>query len=337
MKNKIFIGLLVAIMAGAVAYRYVCDNTGFVNTSGVVWTTEYHISFEGPSDLKDSITMVLDNIDNSASAYNKSSLVSQFNDKGEIKADDILTELMRVSGEVNAQSDSLYDPTVMPLVKAWKQARKEGRRPSKGFIDSTLQFIGLDKVKLDGGMLRASRPGVQLDFSSIAKGLACDEVGHMLERNGVTNYMVEIGGEVVTHGVNDRGTSWQVSVDMPTDQATKTTHESAMVLSLDGQAVATSGSYRQFATVGGKRVSHIINPLTGKAEQSNLLSVTVIAPTCVVADAWATACMVMGTEAVQRAMEQRSDLGVMTISADDKGNFVVWSNKTFAAKLNTEK
>ncbi|MCQ2288496.1 MAG: FAD:protein FMN transferase [Muribaculaceae bacterium] len=336
MKTKILYALLALALAAAAVVFLERKNNGYVSTSGVVWTTEYHIIYDGDPGLRDSVNTVFSLIENSASAYNKMSLVSQFNDKGAVDADSVLTQLMRVAAEVNAQSDSLYDPTVMPLVKLWKQSRNDGRTPSKGMLDSIRQLVGFDKVKLDGGKLVACVPGVQLDFSSIAKGQACDEMGRMLERNGVVNYMVEIGGEVVTHGVNDHGDSWQVSVDMPTDQATSTSHQSIGVLALSGEAVATSGNYRQYAEVNGKRVTHIINPRTGKAEQSDLLSVSVIAPRCMNADAWATACMVMGTKATQEMMDKRTDLGVMTISADSAGHMVVWSNAAFAAKLKTE-
>lgn len=305
----------------------------YYTSQGVVWTTDYHVTYECDRDLSDSINAVFNVIDASASVYNKVSLVSQFNADGKVKADSILTLLLQEARVVNKQSDGLYDPTVMPLVAAWKQVRKDGVTPSRERIDSLLACVGLDKVDIKGGNLVAIETGVQLDFSSIAKGLACDEVGRMLERNGVENYIVEIGGEVVAHGKSPRGDDWHVSVDMPTDQVDSTSHASALVLALDDCSVATSGNYRQFAEVDGKRITHIVNPHTGMAEQSDLLSVSIIAPHCVTADAWATACMVMGTQATRQMMEMRSDLGVMTISADDDGNYIVWSNKAFADKV----
>ena len=155
----------------------------------------------------------------------------------------------------------------------------------------------------------------------------------MLARNGVTNCMVEIGGEVVAKGVNEKGTPWHISIDMPVENNQATIHESALVIALNGKAVATSGNYRKFKEVNGKKVSHIVNPLTGKSEESTLLSATIVAPDCMTADAWATACMAMGTERTQALFEKRTDLGVMTISTDPEGNFIVWSNAPFAALL----
>jgi thiamine biosynthesis lipoprotein len=173
-----------------------------------------------------------------------------------------------------------------------------------------------------------------LDFSSIAKGLACDEIGRMLARNGAVNWLVEIGGEVMASGVNKRGTPWAVSVDMPNDEQQGVTHESALTLALDSGAVATSGNYRKWRNEGGNKISHIIDPKTGDSRAGTLLSVTVIAPDCMTADAWATACMVMGEQAVKETMEHRNDLGVMTIAADTvSGNLIVWSNAPFAEKI----
>ncbi len=331
MNKKLRYAILLVLAIACVAFYFARDRKRYVTAQGVVWTTEYHITYESNANLADSINAVFNKIDASANVYNKSSLVSQFNDYGEVNADSILTLLLAEARTVYEQSDSLYDPTVMPLVTAWKKARKEKRTPSKGYIDGLLALVGLDNVKVENGVMRAATKGVQLDFSSIAKGLACDEVGRMLERNGVTNYLVEIGGEVVAHGVNERGACWYVSVDMPTDQAEKTEHASALVLALDGKSVATSGNYRQFAMVDGKRVTHIIDPKTGAASQSDLLSVSIVAPRCVTADAWATACMAMGTASTQALMDKRNDLGVMTISTDSVGNYIVWSNAAFAA------
>ena len=172
-----------------------------------------------------------------------------------------------------------------------------------------------------------------LDFSSIAKGMACDEIGRMLTRNGASNWLVEIGGEVMTSGVNKRGTAWQVSVDMP-DDGGNAEHESALTLSLDSGAVATSGNYRKWREENGNKLSHIIDPQTGNSQVGTLLSVTVTANDCMTADAWATACMVMGQEKVKNMMQGRRDLGVMTIAADTlTGNLIVWSNAALASHI----
>lgn len=330
MMSKKYIAIVVAAVMGVAALIWTRPSKQLWHEStGVVWTTDYHILYLGVDDLADSIQAVLMRVDRSASVYNKSSLVAQFNAGTSHGTDAILDILYSASLDVHRATGGAFDPTVMPLVNAWGFGYKNGSLPTHAQIDSILQFVGLEKVALDDGRLVKSDPRVQLDFSSIAKGLACDEVGRMLQRNGVKNFMVEIGGEIACAGNNSKQAPWRVSVDLPSDQPDTVSHETALVLALNSGGVATSGNYRKYRESGGERISHIINPKTGRSETSDLLSVTVVATSCMMADAWATACMVMGTEAVQRMMKNRDDLGVMTISADD-GQLVVWSNARFA-------
>jgi len=304
----------------------------YFSAEGVVWTTEYHITYEAAHDLGDSIQLIFNNIDMSVSPYNRASLITSLNENTSRRVDPYIKRLLQASLDVWLESGGAFDPTVMPLVNAWGFGYKSGKMPTRHQLDSILTFVGLDKLSLFGDTLVKNDPRLMLDFSSIAKGMACDEIGRMLTRNGVRNWLVEIGGEVVARGVNQRGTTWQVSVDMPESETDKVSHESAMTLALDSAAVATSGNYRKWREQGGKRVSHIIDPHTGDSRVGTLLSVTVVASDCMTADAWATACMVMGADQVKRVMGRRSDLGVMTIEADTLGdNLIVWSNAPFAA------
>ena len=329
-----YAAILIALAVALVAMFCSRDRMRFYSHEGVVWTTDYHITYEASRDLGDSIQLILGNIDMSVSPYNKASLISALNNNSTWRVDQYLTRLINASRTVNRESGGAFDPTVMPLVNAWGFGYKSGTLPSRAQLDSILQFVGMDKVALHGDTLVKNDPRVMLDFSSIAKGMACDEIGRMLERNGARNWLVEIGGEVMASGVNKRGTPWAVSVDMPNDEQQGVTHESALTLALDSGAVATSGNYRKWRNEGGNKISHIIDPKTGDSRAGTLLSVTVIARDCMTADAWATACMVMGQQAVKETMEHRNDLGVMTIAADTiTGNLIVWSNAPFASHI----
>lgn len=307
----------------------------FYSHEGVVWTTDYHITYEAAHDLGDSIQLILGNLDISVSPYNKASLVTALNENTTTRLDAHVKRLLEASRRVHDQSGGAFDPTVMPLVNAWGFGYKSGNMPSRASLDSILAFIGMDKVAVHGDTLVKRDPRVMLDFSSIAKGMACDEIGRMLARNGAVNWMVEIGGEVMACGVNPHHKPWHVSVDMPNSETGgESSHESAMILQLDSAAVATSGNYRKWRGQGRDKVSHIIDPHTGDSHVGTLLSVTVIASDCMSADAWATACMVMGEDRVKTMMTGRDDLGVMTISADTTtGNFIVWSNARFSSKI----
>ena len=335
---KKYAAILVLLVAAIVTMFVLRDRKRYFTHEGVVWTTEYHITYEADRDLGDSIQLILGNLDMSVSPYNKASLISAINENKTTHIDSHLQRLLNASREVWQQSGGAFDPTVMPLVNAWGFGYKNGALPSRAQLDSILTFIGLDKVTLHGDSLKKQDPHAMLDFSSIAKGYACDEIGRMLARNGADNWLVEIGGEVMASGMSSHGKPWHVSVDMPSSENDgNTAHESVMILTLDSGAVATSGNYRKWRVEEGKKLSHIVDPHTGDSRAGTLLSVTVIASDCMHADAWATACMVMGEEKVKNMMEKRRDLGMMTISADTvSGSLVVWSNKPFADQIKAE-
>ena len=280
----------------------------FFSHEGVVWTTDYHITYEAGRDLGDSIQLILGNLDMSVSPYNKASLISALNEGTTTRTDAHIRNLIEASRVIHGESGGAFDPTVMPLVNAWGFGYKSGKMPTRAQVDSILAFVGLDKVRLRGDDIVKDDPRLMLDFSSIAKGYACDQIAAMLSRNGAVNWLVEIGGEVTASGVNSRGTPWQVSVDMPQGDGNDE-HASAMTITLDNGAVATSGNYRKWRLENGKKLSHIIDPHTGDSRTGTLLSVTVIASDCMTADAWATACMVMGEAAVKQSMGSRHDLG----------------------------
>ena len=332
---KKYAAILILLVAAIAALFVSRDRKRFFTHEGVVWTTDYHITYEAARDLGDSIQLILGNLDMSVSPYNKASLISAINENKITRIDSHLHRLIDASRIVWRESGGAFDPTVMPLVNAWGFGYKNGTLPSRTQLDSILAFIGLDKVILHGDNLEKQDPRVMLDFSSIAKGYACDEIGRMLTRNGAVNWLVEIGGELMASGMSSHGKPWHVSVDMPSSENNgNAAHESVLILTLDSGAVATSGNYRKWRVEEGKKLSHIVDPHTGDSRAGTLLSVTVIAPDCMQADAWATACMAMGEHKVKEMMERRSNLGVMTISADTaSGNLVVWSNKPFAERI----
>lgn len=333
-KSRYYWAVVVAAIVALGVFVYNCKGEKRFVCNGSIWKTDYHISYTATKNMNDSIVAILDAVDKSASVYNKQSVITALNENRSDVADGYIMKMMAASADVHKRSGGAYDPTVMPLVNAWGFGYKSGQLPGQEQIDSILQFVGFEKVSLKGNKLVKQDKRSQLDFSSIAKGMACDEIAQMLRRGGATSVMVEIGGEVTCFGKNDRGEGWVVSVDMPMEQAEgeDTKHEAAAVVVLDnGGAVATSGSYRKWKESGGKKLSHIIDPKTGSADESNLVSVTIIAENCMLADAWATACMAMGVEKTQKLFENDQKIGVMTIHIDNQGRLVVWTNKPFTA------
>jgi thiamine biosynthesis lipoprotein len=208
--------------------------------------------------------------------------------------------------------------------------------PKQSEVDSIRVFVGLNKTTLTAdNEIQKEDPRTSFDFSAIAKGYACDEVGRMLERNGVNNYLVEVGGEIVLNGQNPNGSEWNVSVDSPTERYNemltdnRKANEGLVILRMSSGAVATSGNYRNFKMIDGKKVVHTMNPRTGYPEDSDLLSVTIVAKNCMVADAYATACMVMGLNRSKAFLEGNDELGGFLVYASEGDSLKVWNNERF--------
>lgn len=329
---KRYIAILVFLAIFIVGMYYWRGLKSFHKASGVVWTTEYNITYESREPLDDSIQAVLDRVDNSASKYNKSSVISRINDNSNLQVDDIVRRLYEKSAEVNRITEGAFDPTVSPLANVWGFGLRNNVEPDSAAIDSIKAFVGFTKTSLRGDKIVKNDSRTTFDFNSIAKGLACDEVGRMLVRNGVENYIVEIGGEIAVLGLNEQGRTWLVSVDKPIESADEVIHQSAFVLEVGDGGVATSGNYRNFRMVDGRKVAHTINPRSGYPEMTNLLSVTIVAPDCMTADAYATGCMVLGVDNTKRLLGDSSEIAVSITYLDDNGNSEVWNNALFTKK-----
>lgn len=331
MNRKRYIAVVIFLVVFFVGMYFWKGGKRYYMSAGVVWTTEYHVTYESDRQLDDSIQSVLARVDMSASKYNKNSLLTKINDNKTTAADDILVRLYEKSGEVYRASGGAFDPTVSPLANVWGFGLNSGLTPDDATIDSIKAFVGFDKTKMVNGSIVKADNRTTFDFNSIAKGLACDEVGRMLARNGVENYIVEIGGEIAVQGHNDNGEKWRISVDKPIESADTVIHKSAFVVELGSGGVATSGNYRNFKIVGGKKVAHTINPHTGKPEMTNLLSVTIVANDCMTADAYATACMALGVDGSKRMLGCNSDIAVsLSYIGEDVAKIEVWENPAFA-------
>lgn len=262
----------------------------YFKSEGMIWNTVYHITYKGPSELQDSILPVLNEVGKSLSVFDSNSLVSKLNREDSVKADSYLITVYDASRRINSLSGGRFDPTVSPLVDAWGFGI--GHTPSIDTIavDSILTFIGIQKTHRNGEYIVKDDIRTRFNFSAIAKGYGCDAVGEMLQRNGVNDYMVEIGGEISLKGKSPSGTSWRIAVDTP-KEGNNPGEDTALILSLTDVGIATSGNYRNYREEGNKKVGHTISPITGQPFLSEILSATIIAPTCMEADALATACM----------------------------------------------
>jgi thiamine biosynthesis lipoprotein len=235
--------------------------------------------------------------------------------------------------EVSEETDGAFDITVAPLVNAWGFGFKNGETPTRQQVDSIRRFIGWKKVTAEGMNIKKSDRRVMLDCSAIAKGYGVDMVAQLLKSKGITNYMVEIGGEVITSGINPRRVPWRIAVIKPTDDTLSVNNDRQAVLNVTDKAMATSGNYRRFYYKGGKRYAHTIDPKTGYPVQHNILSATVLAADCTTADAYATSFMVMGLEKAKAILEKHPELIAYIIYNDKDNNSAVWFTPSLKDKI----
>lgn len=271
-------------------------------------------------------------IDRSMSLWDSTSLISLLNaNDPAVRADAHYTNVFRRGWEVSEQTDGRFDCTVGPLVKVWGFSYKKNLPPPDSVqVDSLKRLIGYHKVRLEGGKLIKENPQIQIDFNAIAQGYTVDVLADFLKSKGVKNYMVEVGGEVRAEGRNESGKIWRIGIDKPVDNAAVGRPLQAVV-SLDNKSLATSGSYRKFVERDGHKFSHAIDPHTGYPITHNLLSISVLAPDCMSADAYATAFLVMGLEkAIPLAKEKGLEL--YGISAGKDGQLTVYQSAGFAAE-----
>lgn len=274
---------------------------------GAIWATEYHIKYKAPRQMTDSILSTLRHVEMSVSVFNDSSLVSLLNRSSSVTADSILSRLFIASQRINRLSNGLFDPTLGPLIELWGFGRNHSlsATPSDSMISHALEYVGIAECSISAdGKITKKHPLTQFNFSAIAKGLACDEIGMMLRRNGITDYMIEIGGEVAVSGHNPHGEKWRLSVDAPmTDESSPATHHRLTVIDVTDCGVATSGNYRNYHHIDGSTVGHTLSPVTGRPTDSRCMSATVIAPDCMTADALATSCMAMTPDSALTMVE----------------------------------
>lgn len=308
-------------------------STPYQHDSGLVFGTEYHITYQHSKDIKAEIEQELQKVDNSLSPFNKQSTITKVNENKATKLDAMFVDVFNKAMEISANTDGAFDITVAPLVNVWGFGFKQGTSPTVSTIDSLKAIIGYKKVSLRDGKIVKQDPRIMLDCSSIAKGYGCDAVAQLLQRHGIDNYMVEIGGEIVTRGINEKRLPWRIGVTKPSDDSLNINQEYQTVLNVTDKAMATSGNYRNFYYKNGKKYAHTIDPATGYPVQHNILSATVLAADCATADAYATAFMVMGLDKATKVLEQHKELMAYFIYADQSGNNRVWFSPTLKDKI----
>lgn len=322
MKRIISLIFLILLVAGTI---FILSRSKYQTSQGEIFGTTYHVRYNSTQNLDKEIEQELFRVDTIFSLFKENSLLSRFNrgeDKG--KGNTLFAEVIKLSLEISNETEGAFDITVAPLVNAWGFGFKNKQPLSNKQVDSLQKLVGYQHLSFNGKELTKDIPNLQIDCGAIAKGYAVDRIAKLLSDKGCQNYMVEIGGEVIVKGNNDKGEKWKIGINKPTQHALPTEEDLQTLLSLTNCGIATSGNYRNFYIKDGKKYAHSIDPKTGYPVQHSLLSATVITQSCAKSDALATAFMVMGLDKAKAFVETHKDIQVYFIYADEKGNYQVW-------------
>lgn len=284
-----------------------------VTIDGFALGTVYSVTVVGtpPDSLREKVEAIFERADESMSIFNGQSLLSRLNRNETDITDEHIARNIATARKVSELSGGRYDITVLPLVEAYGFGAEEGHDTD---VDSLLRFVGYDKIEVRDGRLIKSDPRVRMDLNSVAKGYIVDMTARMLEDEGVADYLVNIGGEIFCRGANPRGNPWRIAIDTPAEGNMIQGASTSATIAVTGRGVATSGNYRNYR-IGpdGRRYTHIIDPTTGAATTGDLLSATVVADECAMADALGTMFMALGMEGSMRLLESRPDLAALLI------------------------
>ena len=275
---------------------------------------------------KQQVDSLLLEIDSSLSTYKEYSLISRLNKGEKLKVDIFFEEVFNAAEKVYTESDGDFDCSIAPLSNYWGF----GFEDNLSEIDSSevkrrLNLVDFSKIKIVDDSLLLPH-GMQLDFNSIAQGYSVDVVASFLERQGIKNYLVEIGGELKANGVNSENKIWLIGIDKPIENEEED-ERYQIILPLKNSSLATSGNYRKFKEINGVKYSHTISTKTGYFAKNRMLSVTVIHPSCMLSDAYATAFMAMGIKNSKEFTNLHPELKVYIVYSDKKGDWKTFSTE----------
>ena len=308
MRRFLFIGFGLLLLVSCT------EKAVFQKNSNLVFGTIYNIAYQYADDLQAEIEAELQKVDGEFSMFNPQSTVARINGgDSTVERSAMFREIFELAQTVNKETNGAFDIHVAPLVNAWGFGFKHDQLPTPQQVDSLLKIRD------------------QMDFSAIAKGYGCDVVARLLRSHGIENFMVEIGGEVVLSGHNDKGQPWHIGVNKPVENPED--GDLQTVLSITDCAIATSGNYRNFYYKDGQRYAHTIDPRTGYPVQHSLLSATVVAADCATADAYATSFMVLGLDSAQAVLNSHPELKAYLIYSDESGQMSVWRSETLDCEL----
>lgn len=301
--------------------------------------TPYTVKYEAAASYDDEIRSLLQEYYHSINPFDSTSVISRVNRNEDVAVDTIFARVFATARRIAEDTGGALDVTCAPLINLWGFGfTHDSTEVTQAVIDSIRSFVGYAKVRInDSARVVKDDPRIQLNFSALGDGCSCDLIGELLERNGVANYMVEVGGEVRTRGVNAGGKGWRIGIVTPEDDPEGiNTHLQAIVSLRGTYGLATSGNYRNFYEKDGQKYGHTINPHTGYPARCDVLSATVIAPDCMQADAYATAIMVGGRDLAAQIARRHAEVAYYVIYALPGGELAAEYSPSFASFLQEE-
>lgn len=324
---------LLLLVIGTVLIIRQQRNLPYQHNEGFVFGTVYHVTYQHNKDLQENIEAEMKKVDDALSTFNKNSILSKVNQNEPVELNDMFKDVFNMAEQISKETDGAFDITVAPMVNAWGFGFKKSTPPTKHVVDSLKSLVGYQKVRLESGRIIKQDPRIMLDCSAIAKGYGVDVVANYLRKEGIENFIVEIGGEVVSSGISEKRLPWKIGVTKPVDDSIRQDQELQTILNVTNKAMATSGNYRNFYYKNGKKYAHTIDPKTGYPVQHGILSATVLADQCAVADAYATSFMVMGLDKTKEILKKHPELMVYIIYADSRGNNKIWYSPSMEDKI----
>lgn len=307
-------------------------NRNLKSIQGDALGTTFHIRYIDirEENFTPKVDSLVKAINRSLSTYIPTSDISKINNGDTtIVIDPLFQEVMQKSKKVFDATNGAFDPTVGILVNAWGFGPgKQIANLDSAEIKSLMKYVGFNKVQIKNGKVVKDYPQVYLDFNAIAKGYLVDMVGRMFEKNNIQNYLVEIGGEIRARGENEEGKGWNIAIEYPNEDGTQSF---ITTLRLHNESMATSGNYRKYRRASdGRKYVHEIDPKTGYANPSNLLSASAISKSdCADVDGYATAFMVMGFEKAKAFLEDHKNIDAYLIYVDKNGKMQTYQTTKF--------
>jgi len=305
------------------------DTKSLITYSGKAQGTYYHIKHlsNNKKSYKTQVDSILNLVDNSLSTYKKKSLISKLNLGIECATDSLFNIVFYASKKVFNESEGYFDCSIGPIVDYWgfyNNKINDSIKIDTQQVNSLISNVGFNKIELIDDSLILPK-GMRLDFNSIAQGFSVDLIGNYFISMGISDFMIELGGEILVKGKNPNNELWTIGIEKPTDKLDRTEYQ--LIVPLRNKAIATSGNYRKYYIKDGIKYSHTINPFTGFPAKNKLLSVTVIHDQCMFADAFATAFLSMGLTKTKEYLERNTNIQVYLVYINKYGEWETYISK----------